>query len=98
MQHFRSSLTRLKGLVEQKLPDVADIYGYPGISRQSIVAALDTAYILSQEIKEDDESRFEVISLKRTGSTLYKTLKEFLEADAPENEKQVQFNISGVSS
>ena len=92
MQQFRSSLTRLKGLVEQKLPDGADIFGYAGISKESLLMAIDTAYTLSQAIKEDDETRFEVIGLKRTGSALYKTLKDFLEADAGDTEKRGRFN------
>ncbi len=78
MQHFRSSLTRLKGLLEQKLPESADIYGYPGVSKQLLLNAVDTAYNLSQTIKDDDGSRFEVISLKRAGSALYKKLKDYL--------------------
>lgn len=100
MKNFRSSLTRLKGLIENKLPDGNDIYGYPGISKASLVAAIDAAYALSQEIKDDAESRFEVISLIRAGSDLYKSLKEYLEADAPENEKQARFNdfLNGLSA
>lgn len=92
MQHFRSNLTRLKSLVEQKLPDANDIYGYPGVTRQSLIAAIDAAYMLSQEIKEEAESRFEVISLKRAGSVLYQSLKDFLDTDSGEKEKQTHFN------
>jgi len=78
--------------MEQKLPDGNDIYGYPGITKASLVIALDTAYVLSQEIKEDDETRFEVISLKRAGSAIYKRLKEYLEADSAEADKKIGFN------
>ena len=92
MKHFRSGLTRLKSLMEQKLPDGNDIYGYPGVTKPSLLAALDVAYTLSQAIKENAESRFEVISLKRSGSDLYKNLKEFLEGDSTEQEKSVGFN------
>lgn len=92
MQHFRSSLTRLKGLMEQKLPDGNDIYGYPGVTKPTLLAALDAAYTLSQEIREDAESRFEVISLKRAGNDLYKRLKDFLEGDSAEQDKRTRFD------
>jgi len=95
MQHFRSSLTRLKGLMEQKLPDGNDIYGYSGISKQSLLATIETAYTLSHAINDPDETRFEVISLKRAGSALYKTLKDFLEANTGETERRTGFEIDG---
>ena len=78
--------------MEQKLPEGNDIYGYSGVSRASLLASLHAAYNLSQEIKEDSETRFEVISLKRAASDLYKTLKEFLEVDSSEQEKRTRFN------
>lgn len=92
MQQFRSNLTRLKGLVEQKLPNGGDIYGYPGISKTLLISAIDNAYNISLAIKEDDESRFEVVCLKRVGSALSKTLKDFLETDTEEPEKRSRFN------
>jgi predicted nucleic acid-binding Zn-ribbon protein len=92
MQQFRANLTRLKSLVEQRLPDGSDIYGYPGVSKPALLTAIEAAYSLSQAIKPDDETRFEVISLKRTGSTLYQTLKEFLEADDEDTAKRSRFN------
>lgn len=92
MQHFRSSLTRLRGLMEQRLPDGNDIYGYPGVTKTSLLAAIDAVYPLSQEIKQDAESRFEVISLKRAGSELYTSLKDFLEADSADEEHRTRFN------
>jgi hypothetical protein len=78
--------------VEQRLPDGSDIYGYPGVSKPALLTAIEAAYSLSQAIKPDDETRFEVISLKRTGSTLYQTLKEFLEADDEDTAKRSRFN------
>lgn len=92
MQHFRSSLTRLKTLMEQGLPEGEDIYGYQGVSRDSLLDSINVAYLLSQEIKEADESRFEVISLKRAGSELYKNLKNFLENEADEQGVSEKFN------
>jgi len=88
MQQFRASLTRLKTLIEQKVPDGNDVYGTPGVSRASLLAALDAAYRLSMEIKEGDETRFEVIGLKRTAAALYKSLKDFLDLDPSEQDKR----------
>ena len=65
MQHFRSNLTRLKRHFEQKLPDGEDIFGYSGITKPLLVSAIDLAYKLSQEIEEHDDTRFEVIALRR---------------------------------
>ncbi len=92
MQQFKSKLTRLRGLIEKKLPDEPDIFGYLGVTKVSILAAVDNVYNLSQEIRLDDESRFEVISLKRAGSDLYDELKEFLEADLSEEVKRARFD------
>lgn len=92
MQQFRANLTRLKSLMVERLPDGSDIYSYPGICKPSLLAAIESAYSLSQAIKPDDETRFEVISLKRTGSALYQTLKEFLETDDGDAIKRPRFN------
>lgn len=92
MQQFKSSLTRLKSLIEQRLPEGEDIYGYPGVSRDCLLDAINIAYSLSQEIKENDESRFEVISLKRAGSELYKNLKDLLENESEEKQSAAKFN------
>lgn len=92
MQHFRSGLTRLKSLITQKLPDGNDIHGYAGITKASLLSALDVAYDLSQEIKDDAEPHIEVISLKRSGTDLYKSLKEYLDDDSSEENKSLGFN------
>lgn len=92
MQYFRGNLTRLKSLAEQKLPEGKDLYGYQGISRAILVEAVNAAYDLSDKITEKDESRFEVISLKRAGSAVYSKLKNFLESNAAEQEKQKEFD------
>lgn len=78
--------------MEQGLPEGEDIYGYQGVSRDSLLDSINVAYLLSQEIKEADESRFEVISLKRAGSELYKNLKNFLENEADEQGVPEKFN------
>ena len=100
MQHFRSNLTRLKTLIEQRLPEGDDIYGYKGISRESLLNAINVAYSLSQEIIEDDEPRFEVISLKRAGSELYKNLKYFLDNESEGQDASIKFDnfLTGFSS
>lgn len=97
MNQFRASLTRLKNLITEKLPDTPDIYGYPGVRKTSLLAALDGVYVLSQEIQDDD--RFEIVALKRAGSELYRRLKEYLEAEATQDEKRVSFNgfLDGLS-
>lgn len=86
--------------MEQRLPEGKDIYGYQGISRDSLLDSISIAYSLSQEIKQDDESRFEVISLKRAGSELYKSLKDFLEKDADSRKASVKFDdfLNGFSA
>lgn len=91
MQTFRSNLTRLIKLLEQKLPEGNDLYGFKGVSRDSLLTSLKAAYSLSNEIKVDDESRFEVISLKRAGSDLNANLREFFETESEEKKKK-KFN------
>lgn len=93
MQHFRSSLTRLKSMMEKRLPEGNDIYGYPGISKSMLVTAIDTAYILSHEIDEKDgETRFEVIALKRAGSDAYQYMKDFLDQKSSDKKTTEEFN------
>lgn len=101
MQHFRAGLTRLKSQMESRLPDGNDIFGYPGVSKALLVSAIDLAYILSQEIDErDDTSRFEVISLKRHGSDVYRDLKDFLESNLAGRKVEERFNdfLNSLSS
>ena len=78
--------------MEQRLPEGEDIYGYQGISRDSLLDAINVAYSLSQEITEKDEPRIEVISLKRAGSELYKTLKHFLDNDSESQSASAKFD------
>ena len=90
MNQFRAGLTRLKTLISERLPDTPDVYGYPGISKASLLSTLDDVYALSGEIQDDN--RFEIISLKRTGSELYRRLKEFLEEDTSSENAKSAFN------
>ena len=91
MQTFKWNLTHIKTLINQHLPEVGDIYDYPGVSRESLCAAIDIAYSLSQEIKPDDETLFAVISLKRAGKATYDKLKSILETDE-EDKKRKRFD------
>lgn len=90
MNQFRAGLTRIRNLAQEKFPDAGDLFGYPGITKHSLLTALDSIYVLSQEITDDD--RFEIQSLKRSGSALYRTLKEFLESGAHADEQRGSFN------
>jgi len=92
MQHFRSNLTRLKTLMSEKLPEEKDLYGYDGVSKEALMTAIESAYTLSHEITVNDESRFEVISLKRAGSDLYKSLKDFFDLDDRGSKQRQRFN------
>jgi predicted RNase H-like nuclease (RuvC/YqgF family) len=93
MQHFRSSLTRLKSQLEQKLPNGPDIFGYSGISKAMLVNAVDVAYAISQDIQEhDDDTRFEVIALKRYGSEAYQFLRDYLDSDLEKKKSKESFN------
>jgi len=88
MNQFRSSLTRIKTLIHDKLPESGDLFDYPGITRQCLLQALTTTYSLSHEIPDD--SRFEILSLKRSGSELYRTLRDFFEV--PEDKRRATFD------
>jgi hypothetical protein len=84
MQYFRGNLSRVKKLIQERLPDEQDLYGYPGVSKNLLINAVDLAYQLSQEIEEndtDDGVKFEIISLKRFGSQANDELKKYLEDD-----------------
>ncbi|NMC44660.1 MAG: hypothetical protein GYA46_12145 [candidate division Zixibacteria bacterium] len=100
MQQFRTNITRLRKLIEDKLPEGSDVYGYQGVSKSTLIAALDAAYFLSNEIIPEAETRFEVVSLKRCGSKLYRSLKAFLENEATESDKKEGFDdfLTGLSA
>lgn len=82
MNNFRSNLTRLRHQIEVRLPDGTDVYGYSGVSKDLLLSTVDKAYDLSYEIQQkDDQTRFEIIALKRFGSNVNSLLKEILESD-----------------
>jgi hypothetical protein len=54
MQTVRASLTRLKALIDTQLPDGQDVFGYPGVSKQSLKDAIDVSYSLTQLIDDYD--------------------------------------------
>lgn len=78
--------------MSEKLPEGNDLYGYDGISKEALLASIGGAYSLSHEILPNDEARFEVISLKRAGSALYKTLKDFFDLDEQSSKKRNKFD------
>lgn len=92
MQQFRANLTRLRGKIAAKLPDTPDVFGYKGVTKAVLLKAVDSATELSQGILAQDETRFEVIALKRDGSRLYGLLKEFLDADNKKEVNEELFN------
>lgn len=93
MQQFRANLTRLRNSMATNLPDGNDIYDYKGVSKAVLLSAVDLANELSQGIQTSDESRFEVISLKRAGSELYKRLKDYIDAEGSEAAAKDWFNF-----
>ena len=93
MQHFRGNLTRIKKLIQEKLSDDEDLYGYQGISKKLLADAVELAYNLSQGIEErEDVTQFEVISLKRFGSHTNEKLKSFLEDELDSWTVKSKFN------
>jgi len=92
MKGFKTSLTHLVKQIENKLPDGDNVLGYPGVSRAALIAAVNNAYDLAQEIKPSDEDLFEVISLKRAGSAINARLHEFLDSSKDEEKKKKAFN------
>ncbi|SNR77749.1 hypothetical protein SAMN04488503_1207 [Humidesulfovibrio mexicanus] len=91
MKTFKTNLTNLKTQIHNSLPEGPDIFGYPGVSREALCAAIDTARSLSEEIKASDEALFPVISLKRAGKASYDKLKSILDT-VDEGKKRKQFD------
>ena len=64
MRNFKSRLTRIKSLIDLKLPDGADIYGFSGVTKSMLRKTCDEMYLLSEKIESKDESEeFEVLAL-----------------------------------
>ena len=101
MREFRSNFTRLQQQMEDKLPDNNAFWGYSGISKEKLLSAMNLTHTLSQSIEErDDETRSEVLALKRLGNEAYRILAEYLENDFQEKTSDDGFNefLSTLSS
>ena len=85
MKQVRSNTTRIKHLVLDKLPDGPDVFGYAGITKKSLVQALEECSGLIDGIEEKKET-FDVIVLKREFQLLSKSCLDYL--NSLPNEKQ----------
>lgn len=93
MKTLRSNLTRLRNLVEEKLPTGEDILGFPGVSKAMILSAIETAYDLSRQIEDDGSGiQFEIVSLKRFFSEQYSEVKNYLESDDEKRRSNYEFD------
>lgn len=82
MQHFKTRMTKLKNLIN-RFPETGDIFGFPGVTKNALLTALDTAYDLSQGINDDDaNNQLIIISLKRMSSAFYAKYKNVLDSDS----------------
>lgn len=82
MQHFKTRMTKLKNLIN-RFPETGDIFGFPGVTKNVLLTALDTAYDLSQGINDDDaNNQLIIISLKRMSSAFYAKYKNVLDSDS----------------
>lgn len=77
MKTAKSSITRLKKAITDKLPSAPDIYGFQGINRALLIECLDETYGLLEGLSEKRET-FDVIFMKRTLAELTKTCTDFL--------------------
>ena len=93
MQQFKSRLTRIKTLIEAKLPDGPDVYGYPGVNKEMLLITCGDMYTLAEKIETKDESQeFEIIVLKRFEGKIHEALKKFLETDAGSGKEKERFD------
>jgi len=93
MQQFKSKLTRIKNLIESKLPDGADVYGYQGVNKSMLLRTCNDIYLLAEKIETKDESQeFEIIVLKRFESRIHEALKKFLVDVAGSGEEKERFD------
>ncbi len=64
MQQLRTTITRLKNKIREKLPDGQDILGYSGVSKEALVTYLEEAHGLTNRI-EILKGTFSIVTLKR---------------------------------
>lgn len=92
MQHFKSRLTRIKGLLESKLQDGPDPFGYGGVDKPMLLQTCDEIYALAEVIEaKDTPHQFEVLVLKRYEAKIHEDLKKFLEDDASGSKAKEKF-------
>jgi hypothetical protein len=77
MKQVRSNTTRIKHLVSDKLPDGQDIFGYAGITKASLIQAIEECSGLIDGIEGKKET-FDVIVLKREFQPLSKSCLDYL--------------------
>ncbi|UQV24876.1 hypothetical protein [Vibrio sp. J383] len=92
MKTAKSSITRLKRVITDKLPSAPDIYGFQGINRDLLIECLDETYGLLEGLSEKRET-FDVIFMKRTLAELTKASTDYLKDDfLREFNREVKFN------
>ena len=92
MKNLKSNLTRLKNKINEKLPEGNDVLGFSGVSKAIIVTEIDRIHDIASSIeKSNDESNFDIISLKRVSSELNYKLNELIDAGFDEKNKD-KFN------
>jgi hypothetical protein len=77
MQQLRAKITRLRGKIEEKLPDQTDLFGYPGISRAGILTYVDQIYGLTHKI-EELRGGFDLVVLRRKVDPRFEICKVYL--------------------
>ncbi len=80
MKTAKSSITRLKKVIIDKLPSAPDIYGFQGINRALLIECLDETYGLLEGLSEKRET-FDVIFMKRILAELIKRCTDYLKDD-----------------
>ncbi|MGI9887574.1 hypothetical protein [Vibrio chagasii] len=92
MKSAKSSITRLKKTIIEKLPSAPDIYGFSGINRDLLVDCLEETYGLLEGLSDKRET-FDVIYMKRILSELTKACTDYLKDDfLKEFNREKKFN------
>jgi len=93
MKAFKSRLTRIKNLLNEKIPDGTDVFGFAGITREMLLATCQEIYELSDQIAaKDDDHHFEIIALKRLESEVNDRLIDFLEHGVTSDKAKDKFD------
>jgi hypothetical protein len=93
MRNFKTRLTKIKNLIQTKIPEGADVFGYQGVSRDLLLTTCLEIYELSNEIEaQEGNHHFEIIVLKRFEVEVYEKLKEFLENEVDTSRVKEKFD------